>query len=135
MANPTYNSDNYSDQGGNEWVVGPGGTISVQQGGYIIESVQDGITAHAGGGQANATPLPAVINRVTTVASAADSVALPASRAGVTISVINATANAMQVFGLSPDTINSIATGTGLSVAAGVTKTFKCVTAGAWYSN
>ena len=58
MVTVTHTSDNFEDQNGNEWVVGPGGSITVQQGGCILESVQDGIVAHAGGGQSGATPAP-----------------------------------------------------------------------------
>lgn len=94
----------------------------------------DAVAARAGGGQANATQLNARINRVTTVATAADSVKLPVSAPGETVTVINAHAtNALQVFGTSPDTINGIATGTGVSVPAGKTAEFFCVTAGAWH--
>ena len=93
----------------------------------------DNLTAHAGGGQANATALAGLMNRVTTVATAADSVALPASASGLGITVTNASATSMQVFGQSPDTINGVATGTGVSLAAGKTATYYCYTAGAWH--
>lgn len=91
-----------------------------------------GITARAGGGQVNATQLSARINEVTTVATAADSVKLPPATPGLMITVINTTAAAMQVFGTAPDTINGVATGTGVSVPAGKTADFACATAGAW---
>ncbi len=133
MVTPTHTSDNYSDQGGNEYVVGPGGSILIQVGGAFYESTVDNLTAHAGGGQANALPLTALMNRVTTVASAADSVLLPPSVAGLTVTVTNASATAMQVFGTSPDTINGVATGTGVSLAAGKTANYCCYTAGAWH--
>ena len=133
MVAPTHTPQNYEDQGGNLWVVG--GTLNVLPGGYVLEPTQDGIVAHAGGGQANATQLSAVINRVTTVATTADSAVMPASVAGWTVTVINSGANALQLFGLGTDTINGVASGTGISVAAGVTKTLKCVTVGAWFSN
>ena len=133
MTNPTHTSDNYEDQNGNEWVIGAGGSLTIQVGGNIFESATDNITAHAGGGQANATPLTALMNRVTTVATAADSVALPVSASGLTITVTNASSAAMQVFGQSPDTINAVATGTGISLAAGKTANYCCYTAGAWH--
>src|ERR1017187_1818313 len=44
--------------------------------GPIATLFQDGITAEAGGGQANATQLAAIYNRVDTVASNEDSVKL-----------------------------------------------------------
>lgn len=79
-----------------------------------------GITAHAGGGQASATLLTANINDVGTVATAADSVKLPPPTIpGQIIVVANNGANAMQVFGSGTDTINGVATATGVSQPAG----------------
>lgn len=102
--------------------------------GLMTESAADALTAHAGGGQASALQLTASINRVTTVGTAADSVKLPISAPGLSVVVINAAAvNAMQVFGTSPDTINGVATGTGVSLAAGKTATYFCTVAGAWH--
>lgn len=102
-------------------------------------SFRDAITAHAGGTQAGAVSLAATImsntiNRITVVASAADSIALPVSAPGLQVTCINASAsNAMQVFGQSPDTINAVATATGVSVPATKTANFYCVVAGAWH--
>lgn len=93
---------------------------------------QDSITAHAGGGQSSATLLRGNYNHVTIVATAADSVKLPPSAPGMQVQVTNGSANSMQVFGTSPDTINGAATGTGVAVAAGKTALFTCYTAGAW---
>src|ERR1700743_3988187 len=57
------------------------------------DTVTVGITAHAGGGQANAVPLTTTINIVSTAAAAADSVLLPVSAViGQTIMVRNAAA-------------------------------------------
>lgn len=94
-----------------------------------------GIVARAGGGQASATQLSNRINSVDTVATAADSVKLPASAVGQTITVVNTTANACQVFGTSPDTINAAATATGVSLPAGKVAEFVCATAGNWRMN
>lgn len=83
-------------------------------------TVATGITAHSGGGQTNATALTAWYNRVDTVAVAADSVKLPApSYTSQIVAVMNNTANATQVFGSGTDTINGVATATGVSLAAG----------------
>jgi hypothetical protein len=100
--------------------------------GLLIQSATDSITAHAGGGQTSATQLTAQFNHVTVVASAADSVKLPPSVVGMQIEMTNSSANSMQAFGTSPDTINGAATGTGVAVAAGKTAIFTCYTAGAW---
>lgn len=95
----------------------------------------DSITAHAGGGQTNATKLTSVLNRVTTVASAADSVELPASIAGLEITIINAAAsNSMNVFPATGEAINALSANSAFAVAAGKTATFYCVTAGQWHS-
>lgn len=83
-----------------------------------------GLVARAGGGQALATQMDYGLNTVTTVATAADSVKLPPAVAGASVFVRNNAANAMQVFGSGIDTINGVATATGVSQAA---------TSGVWY--
>lgn len=95
-------------------------------------SALDGLTAHSGGGQTSALPLTAAISRVTTVAAAGDSVLLPPSQVGLQVWVINASANPMQVFGAGTDTINSVATATGVSQSAGAIATYYCTTLGNW---
>jgi len=89
--------------------------------------------AFAGGGQTNATQLSSRINRIGTVATAADSVKLPASAAGLWCVVMNTGANSLQLFGTSPDTINGVATGTGVPVAAGKVGIYFCSATGAWF--
>jgi hypothetical protein len=103
--------------------------------GFFYESVTDGITAHSGGGQASAVPLTTEINRITTVAALGDSVLLPLSVAGLTIIVINHGANPCQVFGAGTDTVDDVATATGVSQMQGSVTIYSCTTAGAWYSN
>ena len=98
---------------------------------YANSSVT-GLTALAGGGQTGATALTAIFNNVTTVATQGNSVALPASVAGADIVVTNSGANAMQVFGAGTDTINGIATATGISQAPGTTARYICYVAGNW---
>jgi hypothetical protein len=98
------------------------------------ESVSDSLTAFAGGGQASATALTAYINRVTTVATAADSVKLPSATAGADVIVINATANSMNVFPVTGSYINALSVNTALAVAAGKTVHFVCPVAGRWYA-
>jgi hypothetical protein len=96
------------------------------------ENVQTGITAHSTGGQTSAWQLTNGINNVTTVAAANDSVKLPSATVGNVVTVMNNGANAMQVFGTSPDTINSIATATGVSQLSKTVETYTCVVAGNW---
>lgn len=99
------------------------------------ETVAPAVTAHAGGGQTSATLLTASFNNITTVANAADSVKLPPSSVGTTITVSNQGANAAQIFGTSPDTINSVATGTGISIPVGAIFVFTCAVVGNWLQN
>jgi hypothetical protein len=98
-----------------------------------------GVTARAGGGQALATVLKSTtsFHEVTTVATAADSVALPrlATGSGDVHMVKNSAAvNSMQLFGQGTDTIDGVATGTGVAIGAG--KSRFCVDAapGKWHS-
>jgi len=91
-----------------------------------ISGAVDGLVAKAGGGKAGATPLTAHVNTIATAATAADSVILPKGFAGAEVWVINDGAEAVQVFGLGNDTIDGVATGTGVSVAAASKTIFKC---------
>lgn len=103
--------------------------------GLVYESATTGITAHAGGGQSSAVALTTELNRVSTVATAGDSVALPASAAGLTIIVENAGANPMQVYGAGTDTINGVATATGVSQIASSVVIYTCYAVGTWFAN
>lgn len=94
----------------------------------------DALTATVGGAQAGTALRPGV-NRVTTVASAADSVQLPASSPGMIVIVMNsAAANAVAVFGQTGDTINAIAANSAFSVVANKVAIFFCAVAGKWHS-
>lgn len=95
-------------------------------------TVADGITAHSGGTQAAAKALTASFNRVTTVAAQGDSVSLPPSVPGLEITIDNRGANAMQVYGAGTDTINGIATATGVSHGVNQIVTYCCNAAGNW---
>jgi hypothetical protein len=110
------------------------GNPTLASGSLFIESAADTITAFAGGGQASATVLTNEVNRITTVATAGDSIKLPASVAGLTVYCINHGANSMQVFGAGTDTIDDIATATGVAQMANSVALYSCTTAGAWYS-
>jgi len=90
------------------------------------------ITAYAGGGQANATPLKkkCSFHDVTVVATAADSILLPLAMVGESHFVKNSAALAMQVFATSPSTIDSVATGTGVEHLAGDGVWYICVVQG-----
>lgn len=113
-------------------------TAVIIAGGSSGSSVQTGITAHVGGGQSGAYQLTADISQVTVVASPGNSVKLPLAEAGAQYVVINSGANAMQVFGAGTDTINGVATATGVSQLAGSVAVYYAITdapAGNWESN
>ena len=87
--------------------------------GFIQKSVTDDITAQADGTKANATVLTSAINRLSTVAGAADSVLLPAvseKDIGIEVEIINDGASSAQVFGQGTDTIDAVATATGVAL-------------------
>jgi hypothetical protein len=109
------------------------GDLAVAKG-HIKFSVKNGIVAFAGGGQANATVLPADINRVSTVATAADSTKLPKAVPGLDVTVYNAGANSMNVFPLTGDNINALAANAAFAVAAGKNVQFGCAVAGTWHA-
>lgn len=100
----------------------------------IQDSVEDSITATAGGTKAAAYALSKTYSRVTVVATATDSVLAPyAAVPGAFFSVRNDdSTDALQLFGIGSDTINAANAATGVAVAAGNTATFRCYTAGAW---
>jgi hypothetical protein len=87
----------------------------------LFASAETGLTAHAGGTQAAALALSATkfMHQVTTVGTAADSVALPAPVLGTCHLIVNeAASNAMQVFAVTPATVNGVTTATGVSLSA-----------------
>lgn len=113
-----------------------GGWKSTALAGYsaslIVELAQNGLTAHAGGGQGSALALAAEINGVTTVATAGDSVALPASAPGLDILVINTASNACNVFPATGDAINGQAANTAVSQIGQSVVLYVCRVAGNW---
>lgn len=130
------------------------GRNSVVRVGYLSLSNMDSITAFAGGGQTSATQLEAGYNRVTVVATAADSVKLPfcvsgqrnvgpsgstarpsSNSLGLMIVVTNAdAADSMNVYPQSGDAINALSANSAYAMAANKTAAFICSTAGIWVS-
>jgi hypothetical protein len=120
-----------TDQGELAGFHAPNGTITY----FPASGCDNALTAFAGGGQANALQLNYRKSRVTTVATAADSVKLPKAKPGMEMTVVNAAAvNAMNVFPSSGESINALSADTALSVAANKTITFHCITVGVWNS-
>jgi len=79
--------------------------------------------------------MSAALNRVGTVATAADSVRLPTAVVGLRVVVVNQGAAYMRVYGAGTDTINGIATATGVSQAVGSIVEYFCTVAGNWETN
>lgn len=105
-------------------------TASVTTAQLGLGGFANGLTAHAGGGQANALQLGYGTSEIATVATTADSVALPPAVINAQAVVTNLGVNSMQVFGNGTDTINSVATGTGVALAAGATALYRCTVSG-----
>jgi hypothetical protein len=102
--------------------------------GLVSESVAATVTAHATGGQGSAFALTKQLNYISVCATTADSVRLPASAAGLRITVINGGVAAAQVFGAGTDTVDSVATATGVPLGIGKRADYFCVAAGNWVS-
>lgn len=107
--------------------------------GGLRSFVEDTITATASGTQATGYQLTARLNRISVCATNADSVVLPAGVAGLQVEVFNDGAANAQVFGKGTDTIDTVATGTGVVLTAGKRCVYSCISVtagvGAWVSN
>lgn len=136
----------YQSRGGTQYTIAAGGLLTIPAGsqdiqdainqGYTFPStfaaVTANLTAQPAGIQANATPMSYGLNQVATVATAADGVALPSAVPGEYVTVINDAAKAIQVFGAAGDTINGIASATGIPQPPNSSATYSCVVAGQW---
>lgn len=119
-------------------VLGPGGAILTGQGlnglFYGTRMAQDNITARAGGTQALGVPITTPFVRITTSATAGDSVTMPPAVRGNEITIANdAAANAVNVFPAVGESINALAANAAfsLTVAAGPT-IFYCFSNALW---
>ena len=74
----------------------------------MTSSFADGLTAYSSGGQPSATPITTTLARFTTVGAANASARLPASTAGLNITVINAGVNNLTVYPNTSEYINSV---------------------------
>lgn len=91
------------------------------------------VTANSAGTQADATVLDSTTmwHEVVTVAGANDGVVLPPARVGEIHFITNQHGtNAIQVFAPDPDTINAVATATGVAQAALVGALYVCLVDG-----
>ncbi len=92
----------------------------------LLGGTQNDITAQADGTKANATPITACKARVAVSAGALDSVLLPPGYPGLEVKIFNAGASSIQVFGHGTDTINGIATATGVTQNNGISAVYTC---------
>lgn len=97
-------------------------------------SVTTGIAAYAGGGQANATQLTSKYNVVSTVATIADSVKLPAAEAGKRVVVFNRAANSLDLFPATGDNIEGNGVDAAQAVAGGSKIDLVAVDTTNWYA-
>lgn len=96
------------------------------------ESFVSGVTALAGGGQSAISNITATMTRVTTVATASDSVTLPRAAGGLRYKITNKGANVLAVFPFLGDAINAQAVNTSFLVPVGAMVEFVCVVSGTW---
>jgi hypothetical protein len=82
-------------------------------------NVVDPTVATPGGLKASAAIFTDGICLINTVASVGDSVLVPAAKLGDTYIIINRGANAARLYGAGTTTIDGVATGTGVTIAAG----------------
>ncbi len=113
-----------------EYVIGAQPVLSAMPSSYAT-----GVVAKAGGGQALATALTANNNRITTCATAGDSVILGAATPGASQSVFNAGAASMNVFPAVGEAIGVGAVNAAFAVPAGKGAQFTCSAQGVWNSN
>lgn len=99
---------------------------------FLVDSTVTGITAKAGGTQ-NGTVLTAANNYISVCATAADSVVLPAEApVGAQVFIRNDGAQAARVYAVTPGTINGVATGTGVTLAAAASAVYRQRVLGTW---
>lgn len=98
----------------------------------IANTSQSSIVAHAGGGQANATQLTALYNRVDTVASNGDSVKVKWAVLNDRQVIQNNGANDLDVYPLPGDKFLGQAINTPYTVSAGNELAIYCYVTGEW---
>lgn len=85
---------------------------------FLKKSVQSGVTAYAGGGQANGVLITSDIVEISTCATAQDSVKLPVAVVGMEIKIVNHGAQSCDVFPNTSDKINEGAVNVAKALAA-----------------
>jgi len=103
----------------------------IQVVGFLTRSVSAGLTATPAGTQATALLLNSAINQLATVATAGDAAKLPVSTKmlGLEVIVINDGVAAAQIFGSGSDTIDGVATATGVPLTNAKRAVYLCIQA------
>lgn len=102
----------------------------------LRESTAAALTARAGGGQQVNTPVTALNNEYTVVATIGDSATLPSSApcVGITFFFLNATANSMNIFPDSGGKINGLGANAAYALPGGKNALITCMKTGQWYA-
>jgi hypothetical protein len=100
--------------------------------GYFVRSVSASVSA-AGTVQGNATALTTEFNRVSTVASGSG-VVLPTATAGMSIVIVNSSANTVLVYPAAGAAINSLATNVGYNQVTLATLQYIAISSTQWYT-
>lgn len=100
---------------------------SLQELSDLLGSTTLPVTALAGGGKTGAPVLNGSVITLGTVATGGDSVLLPPGFVGARVLIQNNGAASAQIFGSGTDTINGVATGTGVALANGAAAFYICV--------
>ena len=103
-------------------------------GSFPTVSFANNLVAKAGGGQSPATPVTTVVNRYTTVATSGDAATLPAAQGGMQVTVTNASANSMNVFPNTGDSINGASANAAFALPAGKTANFSSAGPTFWHA-
>jgi hypothetical protein len=135
----------FSTRDGTTYTIGAGGLVVINSqyladamnAGFSVPSSYTGavaanLTANVTGTQAGATALGYGINQIATSGAAAAAAALPAAVPGAYVTVINDGANTVQIFGSGTDTINGVASATGVTQTPSSEITYWCAVAGQW---
>lgn len=94
--------------------------------------VVTGVTAFAGGGQASATQLGYGYSEITTVATALDSVKLPAAQSGASVRVKNDGANIANIYPITGSTIDDGGANSPIPIGPGAELTFTGINTTNW---
>lgn len=104
---------------------------------FKLAGIETGLTAHAGGTQAAALALSATkaVSVCTIVGTDADSVILPAATGSGQIRIVHNAdaAQDIQVYAALTETINAVASATGVAVGEGKTAMFVDYASGKWF--